>query len=68
MTFKEYRWRIRRGRPIYFYDFGFIKCDICNHEWFGVYPEDSNKIKCENCLEIRHFSIIKEEEEYDIDE
>ena len=68
MTFKQYRWRVRRRKPVFFYDFNFVKCDVCNHEWLGVYQIESKKIKCENCLEMRYFTILEEEEEFDTDE
>jgi hypothetical protein len=26
-----------------------IKCDLCGHNWLGVYPEDIDRLECPNC-------------------
>lgn len=26
-----------------------IQCDLCNHKWTSVYPEELDRIQCPNC-------------------
>ena len=34
-----------------------IVCDICTHEWIGVYLLESDKLECPNCENMVHFEV-----------
>jgi len=27
----------------------YIQCDLCNHKWTSVYPEELDRLECPNC-------------------
>jgi len=36
---------------------GQIKCDLCGHDWVGVFYKESDKLECPNCGRMVNYTI-----------